>query len=107
VTCRMAPPTCPAGEVPSINAEGNCYTGACARAVECTLLADCSGCTGGDRSCVNYQTQLGPQFHCVSLPAACGGRATCACLGASACVAPYRACGDQSQGGIACSCPNC
>jgi hypothetical protein len=46
VTCRVAPPSCAAGEIPSINASGNCYTGACVPASECTGVAGCGACTG-------------------------------------------------------------
>jgi hypothetical protein len=108
VTCRIAPPNCPAGEVPSVTDAGTCYTGACAPATQCTLLPSCDACTGADPICVVYQTQRGNQFHCVSIPPACGARTTCDCLGPTTCVAPYRSCADLSgRKGITCSCLNC
>ena len=109
VTCRMAPPSCPAGEVPSVNDAGTCYTGACAPASQCTTVTDCNACSGRTaETCVVYQTQRGNQFHCVSVPPACGGNDGCDCLGPTTCVAPYRACTNFSGvKGISCSCPNC
>ena len=110
VTCRIAPPTCPAGEVPSVNDAGTCYTGACAPASQCTTLTDCTACNGGTaQMCVVYQTDLaGNQSHCVSVPPACGANTGCDCLGPTTCVAPYRACTNFSgRVGISCSCPTC
>ena len=108
VTCRRAAPTCPAGEVPTVDDAGTCYSGACAPATQCTLLPDCAACTGVDPFCVSYQTQRGAQFHCVTVPPACSARTGCECLGPTTCIAPYRSCGDLSgPRGITCSCPNC
>jgi hypothetical protein len=106
VTCRIAPPTCPAGEVPAINDTGNCYLGTCAPATECTNVAGCGVCTFTTEACVIYQTQLGGHYHCVTLPPGCGGG--CDCLGASSCLPPYVSCTNFSGiRGVACSCPNC
>jgi hypothetical protein len=91
-----------------VNDAGTCYTGACAPATECTMLPNCDACMGADPMCVIYQTQRGNQFHCVSLPPACGARASCDCLGPTTCVAPYRTCADLSGvRGITCSCLTC
>jgi hypothetical protein len=108
VTCRVAPPSCPAGEVPSIDQAGNCYTGACAPASECTTVTGCGVCLVPDGACVSYQTRLGTQNHCVTIPPECGGNAGCDCLGSGSCLPPYGSCGDYSGiRGIFCSCPNC
>ena len=91
-----------------MNDAGTCYTGACAPATECTTLTDCAACTRSAEMCVVYQTQLGNQYHCVSVPPACGANIFCECLGPTTCVAPYRACSNLSgPRGITCSCPNC
>ena len=108
VTCRRAPPVCPAGEVPTIDDAGTCYVGTCAPATECTTVTGCGLCTGAGQTCVQYDTQLGPQAHCVEIPAACGSDGTCACLAPGSCIAPYRSCTNFSGiRGISCSCPTC
>ena len=107
VTCKIAVPACPAGEVPSVDDAGTCYTGACAPATECTSVTSCASCTGTDQACVSYSALGGNHHHCVTMPPACGGSATCDCLEAS-CVAPYRACGALSGvKGVGCACPGC
>jgi hypothetical protein len=106
VTCRMAAPSCPAGEVPTINASGNCWSGTCAPAVECKGVTDCNACAGAD-TCATFQTQMGARYHCVTIPAGCGP-ASCDCLGPGTCTAPYRQCTPFSGvRGFSCSCPNC
>jgi hypothetical protein len=107
VLCKVAAPSCPAGEVPVINEAGTCYVGTCAPATECKTVSGCGSCTGND-ACVSYQTQLGVQNHCVTIPPECGGGATCSCFGAASCVSPYRSCQEYSGiRGVLCSCPNC
>ncbi|HXU06454.1 MAG TPA: hypothetical protein VN903_36110 [Polyangia bacterium] len=107
VICKVATPSCPAGEVPTVNESGTCYTGACAPASECTSVASCEACTPPNSGCVDYATQMGTQHHCVTFPSGCS-TVDCACLGAGSCVAPYRACANYSGiRGISCSCPNC
>ena len=92
---------------PPSTTSGTCYTGACAPATECTSVTSCASCTGAGQACVSYATQGGNHHHCVTIPAACGGSATCDCLGES-CVAPYRACGNLSGvKGVGCACPDC
>ena len=56
-------------------------------------------------ACVQYSTQLGPQFHCSPIPEACGGTPSCACM-AEVCVGPFDACSDGPDG-MSCSCPVC
>jgi hypothetical protein len=106
VTCKVAIPACPAGETPIV--AGSCYTGQCAPAAECRVVDGCQVCSAAGLACVVYETQMGNQAHCVTIPAACNGDATCACLGQTACIAPYRACANFSGvKGISCGCPNC
>ena len=108
VTCRVAPPSCPAGEVPSINQAGNCYSGACAPVAGCTTVMGCGVCLVPDGACVSYETQLGTQNHCVTIPPECAGNAGCDCLGLGSCLPPYGSCANYSGiRGIYCSCPNC
>ena len=108
VTCRIATPSCPAGEVPTVNDAGTCYLGTCAPATECTTVTSCGACTGAGEVCVSYETQLGPQYHCVTIPPACNGNGGCSCNGLVSCVAPYRMCTDYSGiRGVSCSCPTC
>jgi hypothetical protein len=106
VTCKVAIPACPAGETPIVT--GSCYTGQCAPVAECRVVGDCQVCSAAGLSCVVYETQMGNQAHCVTIPVACNGDATCACLGQTACITPYRACANFSGvKGITCGCPNC
>jgi hypothetical protein len=108
VTCKIATPVCAAGEVPTVNEAGTCYTGSCAPETECTTVTGCASCTGTGEACASYETQLGVQHHCLAIPPECGGGATCECFGASACVGAYRACMPYSGlRGVYCSCPNC
>ena len=108
ITCKVAPPACAAGEVPTINAAGNCYTGSCAPATECTTVAGCGSCTGSDQACVSYETQRGVENHCVTIPPECAGNGGCTCTGVASCLPPYGTCADYSGiRGVYCSCPNC
>jgi len=108
ITCKIATPACPAGEVPAVNASGNCYVGTCVPETECTTVGGCSACTGTGEACVSYQTQRGPQHHCVTIPPECNGNGGCSCVGVASCLAPYQTCTDYSGiRGVSCSCPNC
>jgi hypothetical protein len=108
VTCRVAPPTCAAGEVPTVNDTGNCYVGTCAPETECTTVTSCASCTGANEACVSFETQRGIQHHCVTIPPECNGNGGCSCVGVSSCMRPYSLCMDYSGiRGVYCSCPNC
>ena len=108
VICKVAAPVCPAGEVPVINDAGNCYVGTCAPAAECKTVSGCGSCTGANDACASYETQLGIQHHCITIPPECGGSASCSCFGAATCLSPYRSCREYSGlRGVYCSCPNC
>jgi hypothetical protein len=107
VTCRISVPTCAAGQVPGVTASGTCYTGSCVPAAQCTTVSGCDACGPGE-ACVLYQTQMGNQYHCVSVPAACTRNQTCDCLGPSVCTGSYRSCTELSgQRAVMCTCPNC
>jgi hypothetical protein len=68
--------------------------------------AVCSACTGTGEACVSYQTQRGPQHHCVTIPPECNGNGGCSCVGVASCLAPYQTCTDYSGiRGVSCSCP--
>lgn len=105
VTCRVAVPQCQPGFVPVV--EGSCYTGACVPATECLAVSSCAACIPGT-PCAMYGTQLGLQFHCVTIPSSCNGSGTCACMGPATCIKPFATCTDLSGiRGINCSCPTC
>ena len=105
VTCKLAPPKCPAGSTPQV--AGNCYTLACVQSSQCKTVPDCSAC-GPNEACSTYVTQLGPQPHCVSVPPECKGDATCGCLGPTTCIKPFNSCNDLSGiKGVSCGCPVC
>jgi hypothetical protein len=105
VTCKSLPPKCGAGQVPQVS--GDCWKGGCVAADECQSVHACSDCTGS-LACASYQTQLGPQAHCVDIPKSCGGAATCACMGPSVCTDPFSSCNDLSGSqGVSCGCPTC
>jgi hypothetical protein len=108
VICKIAVPNCQAGDVPSVDESGSCYTGDCVPAAECKSVTGCASCTKPDQACVSYATLTGNHHHCVTMPPACGGSANCDCLGPTTCVAPYRACGNLSGvKGVGCACPSC
>lgn len=102
VMCKSTPPTCNPGETPTV--QNGCW-GSCVPATECATVAKCEQCTGG-QTCVQEVTQLGFISHCVALPSACNGKATCECMGGAVCVGAYKAC-SASATGLQCSCPDC
>ncbi|MBI5502759.1 MAG: hypothetical protein HY907_21115 [Deltaproteobacteria bacterium] len=103
VVCLTPPPACPEGEVPSVS--GSCW-GACVPATECAYVKDCSRCDPDVQFCVQYVQRSGIFAHCVERLDECGAVPSCACGGASVCVAPFDSCGDDPAGPI-CSCPTC
>ncbi len=105
VTCKAAAPVCPAGQVAQV--KGNCYTFSCVAASECAFVPGCGDCAPTD-VCSLYVTQSGPRPHCISIPKACGGDFSCACLGPSTCISPFNSCSNLSgQKGVSCGCPAC
>jgi hypothetical protein len=97
VTCKIAPPTCEAGKVPSV--EGVCY-GPCISPEECSAVTDCKDCAAG-QVCVSDSTfQVGNFSQCVEVNSACAASPTCECTDACAFQ-----CSDED--GIGCYCLAC
>jgi hypothetical protein len=99
--CKKSAPQCPAGQTGTI--DGMCW-GPCAVATECSAVDACTNCDTS--ACVQYATQIGPEYHCVDIPAVCGSLEDCTCMGPAVCVNPYDSCG-VSAAGLVCSCPTC
>ncbi|MGC4089843.1 MAG: hypothetical protein QM756_18545 [Polyangiaceae bacterium] len=101
VACDALPPTCAAGQVPSVL--GGCY-GPCIPVGECSEVNSCNDCAANGLVCVTDDSQLGPIRHCVNVPSACNGQPTCACM--AACMRPYT-CASASSSAVSCICPTC
>lgn len=109
VLCDVAPPDCPAGQLPSVTEDGTCYTGQCAPTEACDWSPDCDHCVDKEDPlvCV-FKLQKGAYHVCEPKPADCGpGDIDCGC-GAQICEMspPHDKCSDQ-QNGIACECEFC
>ena len=105
VVCLGIPPKCPAGEVPQV--KGSCWTGACVPTTECKDVTGCADCDS-QSACVTYIAKPGPKHHCVDVPLACGGNASCSCFGPSVCTGNFNTCTDLSGvKGVTCGCPTC
>jgi hypothetical protein len=104
VSCDSLPPDCGAGFYPAVDVDAACWTGTCVPAEVCETVPSCDDCPA-DETCVEYSTQLGPQYHCSPIPDSCDGTPSCACM-SDACESPFDSCGDGPSG-IACSCPVC
>ncbi len=104
VSCDAPPPVCPAGETGAV--VGGCW-GGCIPVTECAAVDDCAVCAAAGAVCVVEIAQLGPVYHCVETPPACGTSPDCACMGDSVCLAPFDSCSDAGPGRIDCSCPTC
>jgi hypothetical protein len=103
VLCDGPAPDCDDGTVPEI--ADDCYTGGCVAVEECASAPSCDDCTAS-QACVVYDTQLGSMPHCVEVPTACLGKATCDCMGAGVCTGVFDLCSD-GQDSIHCGCPVC
>ncbi len=86
VTCKRAVPTCAAGKLPTVTADGTCYDGNCIDITECTEVRNCSVCSATaslvatqELTCV-YDLGVRGVAHCVSVPA-CMLASRCACYG--------------------------
>jgi hypothetical protein len=102
VACAMPAPTCPVGEVASV--EGGCW-GPCVPVLSCQPDASCDGCAG---FCAAYEAWT-VEYRCVMPTVQCAALA-CVCLAQYLCVAPYDACvdGDPPNGlDVQCECPTC
>jgi hypothetical protein len=98
VTCESLPPTCAAGEVPSVT-EGRCW-GPCVVATECPDVTDCAAC--GDAHCVQFPNVGGTTIRCIARHPECEAGNLCECLSP---------CGDYScseqNGELGCACFGC
>jgi hypothetical protein len=103
VTCDSLPPACPDGQIASV-ADNGCW-GPCVPAEVCDVVPDCSVCAD-DETCVRRDTQLGAEYLCEPIAAACAGVPACDCM--DPCTEPY-ICADGGDLGmeLTCSCPNC
>jgi hypothetical protein len=105
VLCKVAPPQCPAGQVPLI--AGPCWQGACVPAGDCASVSDCAACTGA-LACATFIERGGQTHHCYAPPSQCHGNFGCSCAGLAICPPPALSCQDLSgMKGIVCSCPSC
>jgi hypothetical protein len=95
VTCEAPTPTCPAGQLPSVN--GTCW-GGCVPAHDCRAVTTCDDC-GANHVCVRNELQL-PSKHCVEVSASCLSQPSCECTNACAFQ-----CSDEA--GIGCFCVSC
>lgn len=110
VLCDLAPPNCPAGQLPSVTEDGTCFTGQCAPTEACDWSPDCDHCVDKEDPLVCVlKLQKGPFHVCEPKPADCGDvpDIDCAC-GQQICdmSPPHTECSDQNPG-IACECPFC
>jgi hypothetical protein len=103
VTCKKAPPVCPAGQVPAVS--NDCWA-SCVPANDCAYVPDCTKCASKGEVCVTESTKGGQVHHCVVVPPACEGKPTCACMGDSVCLGAFDVCNDGSEG-ITCGCTVC
>ncbi|MEZ4220502.1 MAG: hypothetical protein R3B13_06180 [Polyangiaceae bacterium] len=102
VTCKVAIPDCPKGQVPSV--EGNCW-GKCVDILQCATESDCSNCSNG--FCAKYESFV-QEYRCVMPSLQCSALA-CSCLADYFCVGAWSSCSESPSGPqkITCSCPAC
>ncbi|MEO5768270.1 MAG: hypothetical protein ABIS92_07945 [Polyangia bacterium] len=107
VVCGQVAPPCPVGSVPTVSANGNCFSGNCAAATQCLSVDSCASCGDGNQACVTERPRDGvTSRHCVTIPTVCQGTATCGCFGPSTCVSPNTSCTNLSGvKGVSCSHP--
>lgn len=103
VMCKMAEPSCPPGETPSV--VNQCWAG-CVPAGQCVTVGSCAQCDAKTQTCVTDSTKAGLRLHCADIPPSCGGKPTCACMGAAVCVGVFDVCNDAAEG-ILCGCSAC
>jgi hypothetical protein len=102
VQCDGPTPTCPEGQVPSV--QGTCW-GSCVPILDCAPVPSCAGCQG---FCAAY-AGLTTEYRCVMPSITCAALA-CSCMAKYFCVDPYNACDDQGGANdppIICACPAC
>ena len=98
VTCRVAPPVCPAGHLPVVS--GSCWAGCCVKASACRSVKDCSACSRDSYVCATDQLSTGVlRRRCADVPAACVNDRTCVCLRPTLCEPfGFMSCGDPGNG---------
>lgn len=110
VTCKALPPTCSPGHLPTLNDQGDCWSGQCAPIEACDWAPNCESCADKEDPlvCV-FKAQKGAYHVCEPKPVGCGDQAEidCAC-GQEICDAspPHTVCSDHNPG-ITCECPFC
>lgn len=105
IACDEAPPVCPNGQLPGVNANGTCWTQGCIPIASCNVVPSCADCPKS-QMCVIDETIQGQKHRCEPIPPECMGQPTCACAGDACDTPPYETCADN-QDGLLCSCPNC
>jgi hypothetical protein len=99
VVCDTLPPTCAAGQAPSVTEDG-CW-GPCVVSTECSEVTDCTVC--GDAHCVTFPNVGGTSVRCIAREAGCEAGNLCECL--SPCGG--FGCGEQENGEVGCFCLGC
>jgi hypothetical protein len=104
VSCKKMQPTCPPGEVASVDVATACW-GPCVPVLDCKTVPDCSECKSA--FCAEYVGWT-KEYRCVVPTVTCAALA-CSCLAQYFCVAPYSACVDGAVSGpaVSCECPAC
>lgn len=110
VICKSLPPTCGPGTLPTINANGDCWSGQCAPIEACNWAPDCASCVDKEDPlvCV-FKAQKGAYHVCEPKPVDCGDMQDIDCgCGQQICDAspPHTVCHDNNPD-ITCECPNC
>lgn len=110
VICKSLPPTCGPGTLPTLNANGDCWSGQCAPVEACDWAPDCANCVDKEDPlvCV-FKAQKGAYHVCEPKPVDCGDvqDIDCGC-GQQICddSPPHTVCHDNKPG-ITCECPFC
>lgn len=106
VTCKIQQPDCAPGEVPGINANGDCWTGLCVPALSCDVVPDCSDCPG-DSICVQKISKQQTLPTCEPIPLECDSKVDCQCAGSFVCTGIFTACNELGDNDLSCGCPQC
>lgn len=102
VLCDGPTPTCPEGQVPSV--QGSCW-GPCVPILDCATVPSCDNCQGFCAAYAGFTTE----YRCVMPSITCAALA-CICMAKYFCVDPYNACDDSggpNDPPITCACPAC
>lgn len=106
LACDQPAPDCPEGQLPSVDDDASCWTGACVNADLCDIVPGCSWCAP-EEACVLASTQIAPLYSCWPIDPSCDGEPSCACM-AEVCTDPFM-CGEPGAGehDLGCFCPVC